>query len=164
VTITSASTRGTSAAFAFSASEPDAVLSCALDGAAPEPCTSPRSYTGLATGPHVFAVRATDAAGNTSAPAEHSWTISPPPQPNLVITVLSSTSFTVANVGTAPAGAFVVTVTGTAPMTFGGLAPGQSQTRSFPCRPGTITAVADSGAMVAESNEADNTRTFTGTC
>lgn len=40
------------------------------------PCTSPRSYAGLAEGPHEFAVRAKDAAGNVDAtPAIESFTI-----------------------------------------------------------------------------------------
>ena len=38
----------------------------------------PTAYNGLAVGAHTFAVRATDAAGNTGAPATHAWTIAPP--------------------------------------------------------------------------------------
>ena len=54
------------AAFAFSASEP-AAFECKLDAGAFTPCTSPATYTGLADGPHAFAVRATDPAGNVDA-------------------------------------------------------------------------------------------------
>jgi large repetitive protein len=69
-------TTSTSATFAFSSNEPGSTFQCALDGAAFAACTSPRSYSGLATGPHTFQVRATDAAGNTDpAPATYRWTI-----------------------------------------------------------------------------------------
>ena len=163
-TIISASTEGGDASFGFEASEPDVSFACSLDGGPFDPCTSPKGYAGLQPGTHSFAVRATDAAGNTGPPATTSWTI-PRPLPNLVITALTATSVTVANVGNAPAGAFVVSITNAGPFTFGGLAPGQSQTRTWtPCRAGAIRAVADSGGMVAESNEADNERSFTASC
>src|SRR5207253_1856915 len=67
---------GSSAAeLVFSADDPVAVFSCALDGAGYAPCTSPVDYAGLVEGAHVFAVRATDAAGNTGAPLAVAWTI-----------------------------------------------------------------------------------------
>jgi Bacterial Ig-like domain len=70
-----ATTSSTSATFTFS-SEAGATFECALDGAAFASCTSPRQYTGLATGGHQFQVRATDAAGNVDGtPAVHTWTI-----------------------------------------------------------------------------------------
>ena len=52
----------------------DLQFECRLDAGAWDPCTSPWRYTGLQPGPHVFAVRAVDAAGNRDAsPAEHAW-------------------------------------------------------------------------------------------
>jgi hypothetical protein len=49
---------------------------CALDGAPFTKCASPASLTGLADGPHTFAVRALDATGNADpTPAAYSWTI-----------------------------------------------------------------------------------------
>ncbi len=42
-------------------------------------CVSPFEVSGLVVGGHEFAVRATDAAGNTDAtPAVHTWTVVAP--------------------------------------------------------------------------------------
>ncbi|MDQ3865593.1 MAG: Ig-like domain-containing protein [Actinomycetota bacterium] len=66
----------TSAAFDFASTETGAAFECRLDDAEWAPCTGPVSYDGLAAGPHTFAVRATDAAGNTDAtPATHVWSV-----------------------------------------------------------------------------------------
>jgi serine protease len=80
------STTDSAAVFQFSASE-TANLVCGLDGAGLSACASPVSYVALATGDHVFRVRATDRAGNHSALSEWRWTIvaeppPPPPQPS----------------------------------------------------------------------------------
>ena len=78
----SASTTSTSASFSFSSSENGSSFECRLDSAAFSPCSSPRAYSGLATGSHTFEVRATDAAGNTdTTPATLTWTIEAPPPP-----------------------------------------------------------------------------------
>lgn len=162
--IVSASTSGSSASFQFTSSEPGSTFSCSLDGAAYETCTSPRAYSGLGPGDHAFAVRSTDPAGNTGTPATHTWTVVPP-LPDLVITSLTKSGFTVTNAGTAPAGPFVVSVTLIGTFTFSGLAPGQSATRTWSiCRTGTLTAIADRGRAVAESNEDNNSRSFASTC
>ncbi len=69
-------TDSNSATFTFVSSELDSTFACSLDGAAYETCASPHSYTALANGDHIFAVRATDAVGNTDAtPATQSWTV-----------------------------------------------------------------------------------------
>jgi hypothetical protein len=61
--------------FHFSSNEASATFACSVDGAEPAPCESPVTLT-LADGPHTFAVRATDGAGNQDdTPAEHVWTI-----------------------------------------------------------------------------------------
>lgn len=46
---------------------------CRLDAGAWRPCVSPQPYSGLAAGPHAFAVRQIDAAGNTGAARDFSW-------------------------------------------------------------------------------------------
>src|SRR6185437_10019078 len=66
--------------FTFTASESGSTFECKLDAAAWATCTSPKAYSGLATGSHTFSVRATDAAGNTdSTPATQTWTIQSAP-------------------------------------------------------------------------------------
>jgi len=52
-----------------------------LDGAAFAPITSPKIYSSLALGPHVFEVRAIDASGNPDVtPALFAWTVDAPPE------------------------------------------------------------------------------------
>ena len=55
--------------------DPGATAECSLDGAVFAACTSPVTRTGLALGPHTFAVRQIDAAGVASAPATRAWRI-----------------------------------------------------------------------------------------
>jgi hypothetical protein len=98
-TITSqqpALTSSTSATFAFSADEAGVSFSCQLDGAPPEPCSSPKTYPALSGGSHTFSVTPTDAAGNVGVRKTSSWTIDLT-VPNVTITarppaVTSSTS------------------------------------------------------------------------
>jgi hypothetical protein len=64
----------TSATFAFAhAAYPS--LQCRLDAGAWAACTSPRTWTGLATGAHTVQVRALDAAGVATTAASVTWTI-----------------------------------------------------------------------------------------
>jgi hypothetical protein len=65
-----------SATFTFASNEGPPTFACSLDGGAFGSCASPKSYTGLADGTHVFQVRATDSAGNTDpTPATYSWRV-----------------------------------------------------------------------------------------
>jgi Ca2+-binding RTX toxin-like protein len=68
------------ATFAFQASDTGgsdvAEVECRLDDGHFAPCTSPVSFSDLATGPHRFEVRATDGAGNVEGPpAAYAWEI-----------------------------------------------------------------------------------------
>ncbi len=162
VQITSISTPGDTATFGFT-SERDATFACALDDGAFAPCRSEKRYGGLAAGAHSFAVRATDEAGNTSAPATHAWQVAEP-RPDLVITSLTERGFTVANTGTVPAGSFVLTVTLVGSFTFAGLGAGEEATRTWTCRRGTLDAIADRSDTVAESDEANNRRSLGSSC
>jgi hypothetical protein len=67
----------TEATFEFAANRPDvAGFRCSLDGAAPTPCSSPLTLTGLAPGAHTFRVATVDAYGAVDAsPAERTWTV-----------------------------------------------------------------------------------------
>jgi CSLREA domain-containing protein len=96
-----ASTTSTSAVFVFTASEAGSTFECSLDGEPFESCASPVTETGLALGPHTFAVQATDPAGNTDAsPAEHSWTVvADTTDPDTAITAGPSGANTAVDVG-----------------------------------------------------------------
>jgi ribosomal protein L24E len=70
------------ATFSFMATDPDDPSSsltsaCSLDDSPFGACTSPTSYSGLAPGAHVFAVRSTDPAGNIGS-GTFSWTVKAP--------------------------------------------------------------------------------------
>jgi subtilisin family serine protease len=53
------------ATFTFSSNEAGSSFECGFDGSGFSPCSSPVTYPGLSDGPHRFAVRAIDEAGNT---------------------------------------------------------------------------------------------------
>lgn len=59
----------------FTVAEVGAGTQCKLDAGEWATCTPPVGYTGLGDGSHTFSVRATDAAGNLSAAATHTWTV-----------------------------------------------------------------------------------------
>jgi subtilisin-like proprotein convertase family protein len=81
----SGTTEATSATFEFSASEPSAFL-CSLDNNLWTDCTSPKTYTGLADGPHNVRIQAHDAVGNYDpTPATRTWTVNTSP-PETTIT------------------------------------------------------------------------------
>lgn len=64
------------ASFTFSSSDPSASFECSLDGDAFEPCSSPKQYSGLADGLHIFAVRVQPADESVETTAElREWTV-----------------------------------------------------------------------------------------
>jgi hypothetical protein len=69
-------TTSTTATFVFSDIEASATFLCRLDGSSFSSCKSPKSYTTLSQGHHIFYVEASDGPGNVSAPASYSWTVS----------------------------------------------------------------------------------------
>lgn len=90
-------TRSTDVTFEFSATDTDGgplTFQCTLDGAPWEPCTSPKSYTGLGRGSHTFSVRAIDQYGNADpTPPTRTFAIefnpspsAPPPPPVKIAT------------------------------------------------------------------------------
>ncbi|CAA9554680.1 MAG: hypothetical protein AVDCRST_MAG79-2984 [uncultured Thermoleophilia bacterium] len=64
-----------SAELAFLAGEEGSSLSCALDGGEFAPCESPVTVQHAVLGPRAFAVRATDAAGNTGPAEGAAWRV-----------------------------------------------------------------------------------------
>ena len=93
----------------------------------PPPPTTPTTTTPTTT------------ATTTPAPVE---------LPDLVIDSLSQFSFTVVNLGKAPAGEFLVDVTGVGNFKIAGLASGDKAEMTWKtCKPGTITATADSTGL-----------------
>jgi hypothetical protein len=81
----------TSGSFEVGSSEAGSRFECSLDGAAYVACSSLTSYAGLGVGEHRFAVRATDAAGNTDpSPAVRTWTIVPPADTTAPETTISA--------------------------------------------------------------------------
>ncbi|MCW2976137.1 MAG: hypothetical protein JWM06_1418 [Actinomycetia bacterium] len=67
-------TTDANASFTFSDADPVATFQCSLDGGAYAACTSPKSYPGLASTSHTFAVQAVG-AGGTSPATTAAWSI-----------------------------------------------------------------------------------------
>lgn len=69
-----------SAFFAYASTESPSTFQCSLNSAPFTPCPEVGiSYGGLPNGPHLFAVRAIDGAGNVdSVPATHAWRVAAP--------------------------------------------------------------------------------------
>jgi alpha-tubulin suppressor-like RCC1 family protein len=76
----SSPTSSTSINFAFTCSEAGCAYQCQLDSGLWEPCGSPKGYSGLSDGGHLFSVRALDQAGNLDpTPASWSFTVDTTP-------------------------------------------------------------------------------------
>jgi len=71
------------ATFGFVANQRLTTFTCKLDGGAPEPCETGKTYAGLVDGAHTFTVFATDRWGTQEAtPATRTWTVAKPPPPS----------------------------------------------------------------------------------
>jgi hypothetical protein len=165
VTFTAAppsSTTSRTARFEFTASEPSVTFECSYDATAFVPCASPHTVEDAGADDHSLAVRATDAAGNVGASAIARWTVRAP-LPDLVA-VLANASVTVTNGGEAGAGPSIVLVQGVGSFTIPALDPGQSATRTYACKSGTIVAIADETKQVTEADVGNNTVTRAVTC
>jgi large repetitive protein len=78
-------TNATAATLVFHGGELGLHHSCRLDGGGFAACSSPVSYSRLADGPHTFAVRSTDAAGNVGPAVTRGWVVDTRP-PHTTIT------------------------------------------------------------------------------
>jgi hypothetical protein len=78
-----ATTTATTATFAFDSPQPSATgFQCSIDHTSFVPCSSPKSYSALAVGPHSFEVGAVDAFGTVDpTPAAAQWTVTAAPTP-----------------------------------------------------------------------------------
>jgi RNA polymerase sigma factor (sigma-70 family) len=151
-TVQATSSSGASVAYTASATD-------RVDGPVTPTCV-PGSGTTFPIGTTTVMCTARDARGNTAS-GGFTVTVSPPPQPDLVVSATTK-SFTISNVGNAAAGPFLVTVQGVGTFTFSGLAAGASLTRTVTCGTAPRLVVVDARNQVAESNEQNNTASVPG--
>ncbi|HEY2766994.1 MAG TPA: hypothetical protein VGI76_01985 [Solirubrobacteraceae bacterium] len=70
----------TTATFAFNSPDPTAAFQCSLNGAPPQVCASPVTYTGLADAARTLLIQAVDPAGNVDTQAQPiTWTVDTTP-------------------------------------------------------------------------------------
>jgi DNA-binding beta-propeller fold protein YncE len=81
----SSPTGSTTASFSFTSNEAGSTFLCARDSVTYAACPSPKVYSSLASGTHVFHVKAIDPAGNVSSATSYSWVIDTTP-PTISIT------------------------------------------------------------------------------
>lgn len=105
-------TRSTAASFTFSASLPGSLFECRLDGSVYEGCVSPKNYSALAEGGHLFEVRAVDPTGIMDAtPASCSWSIDNTPPAFTVNPIPATTGAASLTIGGSVEPGATVTVT-----------------------------------------------------
>ena len=98
ITGPAASTPSSTAAFSFTANEPGATFHCKLDGGSYATCTSPKSYSGLVEGAHIFYAYATDTLGFDGNPTQYPWNIdTTPPTASITAKPTSPTGSTTAS-------------------------------------------------------------------
>jgi hypothetical protein len=161
------STASTLASFTFGADDAAATFACQLDGGVWSPCTSPKSYSGLAEGSHTFQVRATDAAGNTDAtPASRTWAVDVTAPAAPVIespaegSVSTTSSITVS--GTAEAGSSVELFDGSVSKGFATAGAGGAWSKALSgVADGAHTYSAKASDNAGNVSPSSNTRTIT---
>jgi hypothetical protein len=168
-----------SASFSFSATELGSSFECQLDVSGFAACTSPKTYSSLAEGPHTFQVRAKDAAGNLDAtPASYTWTVdTTAPDTTLTgtpPTLSNSSSATFNFTATESGSSFQCRLDGaafavcTSPATYAGLADGShtfevkatDPARNADPTPASYTWTVDATAPVISSVMAGNIKKF----
>ena len=78
-------TTSTTATFEFTSDQAGSTFECALDGGPFLDCSSPHEYTGLASGEHLFFVRARNAQGIVDdSPEEFGWLVDLLPETTIV--------------------------------------------------------------------------------
>lgn len=82
---------GSAITFSLSSNESGVSFICSLDGASFSNCSSPVSYSGLVAGPHSFAAKAIDAAGNVD-PVGASYSFNTDMTPPTVTSVTTSST------------------------------------------------------------------------
>lgn len=83
------------ARFSFVSDDSSAQFDCRLDAGAWAACASPKNYSALPSGLHVFDVRARDSAGNTDASYEsYAWVVDATKPTGSVVFALGATSST----------------------------------------------------------------------
>ncbi len=87
---------GGSTSVSFTATQEAGSFTCKLDGAAPEACTSPKSYSGLAEGPHTILISATNTTGTGTKAITVNVpdTVAPTAPTNLSSSAITGTSAT----------------------------------------------------------------------
>lgn len=129
----------TSATFSFASSKPGR-FECSLDGSPFASCTSPKTYSGLAEGTHVFAVRAVDLTGVADpTPATQTWIVDTTPPDTTIVSgptgLVNSSSATFTFGATESGVTFACSLDGAAfaacgsPATFNGLRDGSHTLR-----------------------------------
>jgi RNA polymerase sigma factor (sigma-70 family) len=147
-TVPATSTRGATVTYAASATD-------LVDGTVAPAC-APASGSVFGVGTTTVMCSARDARGNQSS-GSFTVTVTPFPQPDLVVSSVTGTGFTITNRGTAAAGVFIVSVQGVGTFTIRGLAAGASVTRTVSCASIQRLVTVDAQQQVVESNEANNT-------
>ena len=131
VTPSASLTDSTTATFVFGASQSGATFVCSLDGSAPAACTSPQTYSGLASVSHAFQVNAIDAYGEKDMTgASYTWTVlTTPPVTSIAATQTGNANFSLALSANQAVSGYSCTLDGaaytcSASATLTGLAPG----------------------------------------